>query len=620
MALVAACGTPPHQFEPGTPDAPQATAAVVQSSSIVADGAAIYVVNPDADSISIVDAATHAATELLLAPAHPVVDASGAYTPAVMPRGLALAGGTLYATGQRAGKLFAIDLATHAIRAVAVGSEPVGVIASGGALYVACAQDDVVTVVEPATLTVTARIAVAAEPWALATAPDGTVLVTHLLGPGLTAIDPATHATRALAIPDVAPRGDRRLAHGQVRGLYAAAAHGDEIWVAHMLLGTDTAQPLLDFESTAFPALTRLALDGTLRATVSTDAQDIPGIDGAFADVVSGPRALAFAGDRAYVVDAASEDVLVVDAASGIETALIRPLPGHGPEGIAIVGTTAFVDERGTNDIAVIDLTTLAVTATLPRLAADPMPAQLRLGQHLFNSANSDEYPITTNHWVACASCHLEGRSDAVTWRFGQGPRDTPSNAGGTLGTGFLFRTAARTRVQDYWHTIDIEQGGAFGPDAQAPLLDAIAAYVDHALPLPVPPTTDPALVAQGAAIFARADVGCASCHTGPRFTDSGANNPTLDLAGTITLHDVGTCVTTGFADVPSEDVEGHPRAACRFDTPSLSGVASSPPYLHDGRAPTLRAALEMTRGTMGDIASLSDAELTALVEYLRSL
>ena len=175
--------------------------------------------------------------------------------------------------------------------------------------------------------------------------------------------------------------------------------------------------------------------------------------------------------------------------------------------------------------------------------------------------------------------------------------------------------------MQDYWHTIDIEQGGAFGPVAQAPLLDAIAAYVDRALPLPVPPTTDPALVAQGAAIFARPDVGCASCHRGPRFTDSGANNPTLDLAGTIMLHDVGTCVTTGgFPDVPHEDVEGHPRAACMFDTPSLSGIASSPPYLHDGRAPTLRAALEMTRGTMGDITVLSEAELAALVEYLRSL
>ncbi len=90
------------------------------------------------------------------------------------------------------------------------------------------------------------------------------------------------------------------------------------------------------------------------------------------------------------------------------------------------------------------------------------MPAQLRLGQKLFYSANSDDVPLTQNHWVACATCHLEGRSDAVTWHFAQGPRDTPSNAGGLLDTGFLFRTADRTQVQDYWKTINVEQGGHF--------------------------------------------------------------------------------------------------------------------------------------------------------------
>jgi cytochrome c peroxidase len=78
--------------------------------------------------------------------------------------------------------------------------------------------------------------------------------------------------------------------------------------------------------------------------------------------------------------------------------------------------------------------------------------------------------------------------------------------------------------------------------------------------------------------------------------------------------------VTTGFADVPHEDQEGHPREACQFDTPSLSGVASSAPYLHDGSAATLMDVLTLTRGKMGDVRSLSDDELAALVEYMRSL
>lgn len=359
----------------------------------------------------------------------------------------------------------------------------------------------------------------------------------------------------------------------------------------------------------------------------------MPGIDGSFGDIVSGPHAIAFTGDGelALVVDTNSEDVLAVDARTGVEAALLRPLPGHLPEGIALSADEryAYIDERNTGDVAVVRVdrsgggVVLAVDgAPISRLAAaDPMPATLRYGQHLFYSANSDELPITRNHWVACATCHLEGRSDAVTWRFEQGPRDTPSNAGGMVGTGFLFRTADRTQVQDYWHTINIEQGGAFDPGVHGHELDAIAAYVNLGIPLPIPPTIDPAVIAAGRAIFERADVGCASCHRGPRFTDSGAGNPMLDLAGPIVLHDVGTCVTTGaFVDVAHADVAGHPRAPCLFDTPSLSGIASSPPYLHDGSAPTIYDVLERTRGTMGDIRGLTVDEETALAEYVRSL
>jgi len=174
--------------------------------------------------------------------------------------------------------------------------------------------------------------------------------------------------------------------------------------------------------------------------------------------------------------------------------------------------------------------------------------------------------------------------------------------------------------VQDYWHTVNIEQGGTFDPVADADLLDAIANYVNLAIPLPVPPTTDPALVARGQQIFTSAEVGCSSCHSGAHFTDSGDGNPALDLGGMINLHDVGTCVTAGFPDVAHDDVAGHPRQACMFDTPSLAGVASTPPYLHDGSARTLRDVLEQTRGKMGDISSLDEDDLRALVEYLRSL
>jgi hypothetical protein len=84
-----------------------------------------------------------------------------------------------------------------------------------------------------------------------------------------------------------------------------------------------------------FPAVSIVHAGGRYQTTLSVDAQDIPGSDGAFGDVVSGPQALGFTPDGSFVliVDAGSEDVLAIDARAGVEAALLRPLPGHLPEG-----------------------------------------------------------------------------------------------------------------------------------------------------------------------------------------------------------------------------------------------------------------------------------------------
>jgi YVTN family beta-propeller protein len=666
LALFPACG---GTGASGAPHVRQ-----LHSGSLAAspDGTKLYVAHADADRVTVVDASKRTIDhEILLAAADPAVDpTTHRYDPAVGPRALAIdsKGAALYVTGQRSGAVYAIDTQRAAIRAQSVVcSEPVGVLLSPDdtKVFVACAQDDEVVELDAATLGVVARVTTPRKPWALAWGSDGkTLYATHLLGPGVSVIATAPLALQTTwALPDGPPApspgkpddgDDPTEPHGQTRGIYDAVVRpgSSEVWVAHIMLGTDTPQPALVFNNTVFPALSIFDETGASLARLSVQAN--PGDGQAFGDVVSGPHAITFSDDGrfAFVVDADSEDVLIVDAATRVETEIVRPLPGHLPEAAVFVNGELYVQERNTEDVAAFRVErsgeaggAIAVTPdgrAFATLAADPMPANLRLGQKLFYSANSDDVPTTQDHWVACASCHLEGRSDAVTWKFAQGPRDTPTNAGGTLDTGFLFRTADRTRVQDYWKTIDVEQGGHFSQTepAQKPLLDAVAAYVNYAIPTPIPPSADEShtlrgdmlasLRSQGEAVFE--SLGCVDCHSGPARTDSGSGNANLDLSApvvfsaapqSVLLHDVGTCVTTGpWPDVAHDDIDGDPRPACAFDTPALRGLWDSAPYMHDGSAATLEAAVSIMLGASGaPPASLPSADdVKALVEYLRGL
>jgi YVTN family beta-propeller protein len=680
--------------------APGPVARHSSSIAVSPDGTRVYVVNADSDSVSEIDTmARTLVREIPLAAAPPTVDAGGHFTPAVGPRALALSprAGMLYVTGERTGMLHGIDLATGKVTLnVTVGSEPVGVLVAPdeSAVFVACSNDGTVVRVDPKTAAVTATAVITdgtsplgfpiqAEPWALGWSLDSkTLYVTHMLAPNVSALDPTSlKPTTSLAIPDVPTGSSKLLANGEARGLYDVVARpgtSGEVWVPHLMLAVLTAQPNLDFESTVFPTASVFQGDGGFVTRLSTNASGagIPQPNGAFGNVTSGPHALEFTADGkwAIMLESASEDVLAIDADGRVQKQWLHAFSGHMQEGLVLSpdGKLAYVDERNTwtattpagasmgGDVVVLSVDTsgpaivLAVDgAPIPRITTDPMPAAMRHGQFLFNTANTDIVPITSNRWVACASCHVEGRTDAVTWRFLQGPRDTPSNAGGVSDTGFLFHTADRRVVTDYWQTIDNEQGGHFSSanpldggvmeTTNQTLLTAlqdIQTYVNFGIPVPVPPTTDPTLVAMGKLLFDSGDVGCSGCHSGSVHTDSGEGNPMLSLEGKINLHPVGTCATAPTApypDVDHADQDGNPRYPCAFppggalcgdgsmscvgfDTPSLRGVASSPPYFHDGSAPTLHDALLMTKGQMGDITSLSDMDIDALVEYVRSL
>jgi hypothetical protein len=445
-----------------------------------------------------------------------------------------------------------------------------------------------------------------------------------------------------------------------------------------MLLATGTPQPILDFQSTAFATFTLLspgaaAMDNRLLFQFASLQGTFPG---AFIDVISGPRDIAFTpdGNLALVANAQSEDVMVFDAAAQVEVGLVRPTPTALIEGIVVdaAGAHAYLHGRNTHNIAVLDITEGSTEPSgggLPNVVVDgdaiecfangdPMAVDagqggdLRHGQRLFFTSNSADYAVTQNFWIACSTCHLEGQSDAVTWDFAQGPRDTPSNAGGPINTGFLFRQAVRNNVIDYDQTIRVEQGGFYhrNDPAQLPDLEAIADFTNYAIPIPQNPnlgpdgglTSDQALGQQlffqpTALLPPLPDGGlaprCASCHSGPFYTDSGNGNPTLTLGpvvltpptspgDSILLHDMTglTCVTDGgseaYLDQPSTDIDGGYRDPCQFDTPTLRGVFASAPYLHDGSAAQIVDAI----ASMPDVSDLDAGALAQLAAFVGTL
>ena len=614
------------------------------SIALTSDDRALWVVNPDADSVTVIDPATRAViAEVALGPT-PSLDSGGRYEPAVKPRALAILpdDSRVYVAGQTANAVFVIDARTHRVlTSIAVAAAPVGIVAApdGSAVYAVSHEAATVSKIDPGKNSVVATLAVTEHPWGASVSDDGRSLyVSHLLlGAGVTTIDTRSFTVAAtVTLAEQPQQSDKTLPQGLPRGVYSAVPRPTtgELWAPHLLLAVNTPEPALDFQSTVFPTVSRIQPRGgaegdrLLFAPLSNSAPA-----GAFTDVVSGPRAIAFTPDGALALlaDGQSEDVLVFDAAQAVEVGLVRPLPAAFLEGIVVdhAGRRAYVHGRNTQNVVVLalhpgDAVAPAVVDGEPivTVATDPMPANLRHGQRLFYSANSAAFPITRNFWVACSSCHLEGSTDAVTWQFTVGPRDTPSNAGGPINTGFLLRQALRNSIVDYDTTIQVEQGGSYHrtDGAHAADLKALADFVNQAIPFPQNPNkrADGTLTAEqthGKDLFL---ANCGSCHTGEYLTDSGIGNPALDLAGSIVLHDIGTCVTAGtFVDQPAPDeVVGKMHSACDFDTPTLRGIFATAPYFHDGSAATLRDVIDRLPAARG----LSDADRNALVEYVKTL
>lgn len=279
----------------------------------------------------------------------------------------------------------------------------------------------------------------------------------------------------------------------------------------------------------------------------------------------------------------------------GLRRRIHLPATDRGPRALALIGNQAWIANYFTDSLALVDLA--APTPAPTHIAVHPTttPSIERRGEALFNDAS-----ICFQGWQSCSSCHSsDARVDGMNWDNLNDGIGNPKNAKSLLqahatppsmwlGIRTNAYVAVRAGIRNSLFTVR--------PPADA---EAIDAYLKSIRPIPGPKHVKGRLSAsaeRGRKLFQSDAVGCADCHKGELFTD-------------LRFHDVGT---VGKFDQPTD----------RFDTPSLVEVWRTAPYLHDGRAVTIRDVL--TTANPGDrhgtTSHLKPAELNDLIEFILSL
>lgn len=326
-------------------------------------------------------------------------------------------------------------------------------------------------------------------------------------------------------------------------------------------------------------------------------------------------------GQQFYVVFSATNDMFACkvlnDNYREIELRSRLQL-GNNPRAVRVApdNKTFYVYNALDFEVVAYDAERLRKVATIP-VTENPLGERVLRGKRLFYSALQ---PMVGRRWISCSSCHPDGEPDGRTWHNPEGLRNTQSLAG-MAWTHPIHWSADRDEVQDFEHTIrgPLMQGrglvsGRLNDSLGAPNrllsedLDALSAYA-NSHKFTISPHAKSGLskaAKRGQLIFHSQETRCATCHSGPFYTDS-VPRP----APEIVRHDVGTG-----NDDPSE------KMGPAYDTPTLLGVYRTAPYLHHGKAKTLKEVLvECNKGDKhGKTSHLSEQDSDDLVEFLKSL
>lgn len=596
------------------------------------DGSRIYVSDATADRLVVIDVTRRAVAREVALRGRPL--------------GLAITrdGGKVYVAERDAGSVAVVDTATAQVaERIAAGRWPLAVaLTPDETRLLVCDQDaHGVAVVDITTspAAVLAKIGVAREPCAVAVTADGRTAVVANQLPHGRGTDPDLAACISLLdLQSMQERHRITLPPGSsvVRGVcvspdgrYAYAVHGlgrfhlpitqlERGWVNTFALSIidleqarRLATVLLDdlTQGAADPHGMCLAEDGQRLWITHAGVHEVSVVEiGLLHRLLAGelPQELSELRDgaQANVWVAIQQDPQRIAELENHLTALyiagaIRRLPsaGTGPRGIALVPGQPLlaVANYYSGTACLLDAETGGLEAEIP-LGPLPAPDAVRRGEIIFHDADR-----AFQRWHSCASCHPNaGRVDGLRWDFlgdGMGnPKDTMSLV-------WFHKTEPMNRRATLQSARECTRNGLRSTNMLEASDEDVAdlfAYLTWIEPEPSPKRMDDGSLSpaaeRGRQLF-EGRAGCAYCHPAPTFTDG-------------QMHHVAT--GTGHY----EEADG------RYDVPSLIEAYRTAPYLHDGRALTLREVLTTCNGegVHGKVQGLTEAELDDLIEYVESL
>jgi hypothetical protein len=246
--------------------------------------------------------------------------------------------------------------------------------------------------------------------------------------------------------------------------------------------------------------------------------------------------------------------------------ARVRTLTPGRPTAVAFRGEDAVIFVREPAQLEIL---------------SNGVASQIPLNAESVASTGHDIFHQATMNQIACASCHPEAGEDGHVWQLFNGARRTPSLRGGLSTTKPFHWSGDEADMPSLLQ--DVLAGRMNGPMESPARTQAILDWLDAQSVLPAP-AQDPSAVMRGQSTFLTM---CASCHAGAQGTD----NLTVD---------VGT--------------------GGQFQVPRLHELWYRAPFMHDGRAATLKDRFGPAGGTNhADVSALTPSQLDDLLAYLKA-